>query len=378
MLRYALIAYKARHSSFPLAALTFVAQLRTAVAQPTVAVVSAHLEVDADPRCTSQADVIARVRARSPRMHFVAERGRSALTIRVHAGVAAGGGVAAAVTLAAAGTQPATRNVQARSCTEAADAVALIIAVTLDPASVDTRGEASTADGRSVPKASASPARREGEDTSRAGPATTSPPRTSVELRPLGSTRKGDTLSVDDSGADSPNRLSFGGQIAAESFIGAAPGLMPGVAFFAIARLERPSVWSPALVLGAHHAWRSGLEERGGTASFTLDAATLDVCPLRLRLGVIEAGPCASTLLGRFTAEATDTVNPAAPSARLFGVVGGAMLVSWRLVGVLEASGRLAVGANLVRDSFEFNPATFHTVPAVSAAANLGIGVRWR
>ncbi|HKO50645.1 MAG TPA: hypothetical protein VJV79_23155 [Polyangiaceae bacterium] len=166
--------------------------------------------------------------------------------------------------------------------------------------------------------------------------------------------------------------------MAAEALLGVAPGVMPGVALFASASLESQSLWSPALVLAGHHAWRTDVQEPGGMASFTLDAATLDVCPMRLRLAPLEARPCVSALFGRFAARGTNTFDPAAESVRPFAVVGAAAVMTAHLGWLLEASGRLAVGANLVRDSFEFSPAIFHTVPPISAAASLGIGLRWR
>ena len=65
--------------------------------------------------------------------------------------------------------------------------------------------------------------------------------------------------------------------------------------------------WSPALFVGATHVWRSDLSEPGGAASFTLDAASLDACPLRLRWSRLAARPCASALVGRLAASGSDT-----------------------------------------------------------------------
>jgi len=341
-----------------------------AAAEPSVAVASANLQVDADPNCTSPADVIARVRARSPRVRFVADG--SGLSIRVQVSVAASGTVTADVTLASSGTKPSIRHVPARTCTEAADAVALIIAVTLDPTSVDnpTNGS-STSRAGSAPAAAA--ASSDNKEASRSAATVSSP-------KPAAPGPTGETQAIDAANANAGpgSRVTFGAQMAAESLVGVAPGVMPGVAVFAIASLESPSLWSPALVLAGHHAWRTDVQEPGGTASFTLDAATLDVCPLRLRLAPLEARPCVSALFGRFAARATDTFDPAAESVRPFGVVGAAAVMTAHLGWLLEASGRLAVGANLVHDSFEFSPAVFHTVPPISAAASLGIGLRWR
>jgi hypothetical protein len=46
------------------------------------------------------------------------------------------------------------------------------------------------------------------------------------------------------------------------------------------------------------------------------------------------------------------------------------------LRGIIELSARAGVGANLVRDSFEFAPFVFHSVGPVTLATSIGIGVR--
>jgi hypothetical protein len=57
--------------------------------------------------------------------------------------------------------------------------------------------------------------------------------------------------------------------------------------------------------------------------------------------------------------------------------VGGAAVATLDLTELLELTARVAVGANLVRDSFLFTPVVFHEVPALTAAASLGVGVRF-
>lgn len=369
MLPFALIKARARLASL-LAATAYAARLGIAAANPSQPTASATIEVNADLACTTRADLITRVRARSPRVRFVDEG--DGLAIRVQISTSPSGELAAEVTLASNGTKPSVRHVVARSCTEAADAVALIIAVTLDPTSSDARPNSSTTkEGASRPadaKSSANPNATKAD--TRLGPAQTPTSPGPVAELPL--TNAGST------GAGSRRRGTFGAQLAAEAFVGVAPGVMPSVALFAIAGFDRPSLWSPAFVLGVRHAWRTDIEEQGGSASFTLDAASLDVCPVRFRYGVIEARPCGTALFGRLSARGTDTFNPAAESARPFWVVGGAAVVTADLAGPVTMSARLAVGANLVRDSFEFRPATFHQVPPVSGAASLGLGLRWR
>lgn len=349
-----------------------VGRVRVAAAEPVgsnTPVASANLELVADSSCVTRADLVERVRARSPRVRFVDDG--SGLIIRVKISTATSGAVAADITLAEPGTKSPMRHVVARTCNEAADAASLIIAVTLDPNAADTGTD-------SGPARSGSAASGGNPERNERGTGAESQ-RTSTKLAAQASPSPPADISEPGAGArTNPLPLTVSAQLAAEAFVGVAPGVMPGVTLYGMAGLERSSVWSPAAMLGLRHAWRSGIEEEGGSASFALDAASLDLCPLRFRMGMFEARSCGSLLVGRLTAHATDTLNPAAESKRPFWVIGGAAIVSAELPWMLEVTGRFAIGANLVRDSFEFSPAIFHEVPPVSGAGSVGIGVRWR
>lgn len=308
---------------------------------------SARLRVDAKPTCTTRTDVIARVRARSPRVRFDEQNGE--IGIRAEFSVTQSGAVDGRVVLAGAGAQPSLRRVLAGSCSEAADAIALIIAVTLDPTAAQ-HGENGAAP-ESVT-------------------AVASPPPSEPPLPPL----HGDNSDV----PGARGRHTFGLQLAGQSIFGPAPEVMPGVALYAMVAVDRPASWSPAVLLGATHAWRSGIGAEGGTAAFKLSAASFDACPFRLQWGPVEARPCASVLIGRLAAVGSETSNPASEVRRPFWVAGGAVVASTDFLGMLEISARLAIGANLVRDSFEFTPFVFHQVPAMTTAASVGLGLRWR
>lgn len=335
--------------------------LREAVAQSEVP--SARLEVEASVDCATRDDLIARVQTRAPRVKFDESGG---VGVRARFSVAPSGSVIANVVLGAPGSPRSARRVLAASCREAADAVALIIAVTLDPtALVNPTGTDATRrkPGEARPGAAAPPASqasKPAESSSQSDPATLAPD----DDEPEPSSARG--------------RQTFGFQLAGQALFGPAPGAMPGVALFALIGIDRPALWSPAVLLGASHAWRSHVPAQGGVAAFTLDAASFDACPFTLRLSALEARPCASALIGRLGASGSETRNQVAESSRPFWVVGGVALLSVRLVRLLEASARVGAGANLVRDSFEFTPAVFHQVPAVTVTANVGIGLRWR
>jgi hypothetical protein len=348
---------------------------------------AAELEVSAAPNCTTRADVMARVRTRAPRVTFGG--GSHALVIRARLTASADGSVTGELTLARDDATTATRKVVAASCAEAADAVALIIAVTLDPTAAD-RSEHGVAAGTGAAAATteaagepSTPSSKNGsaDDTSR-----TQPPVKPKESPPALATNTTDTPptpptpptpnSVPPSGAASRSRFGF--SLAGQALAGPTPGVMPGVALYASASTERWGPLSPGVFLGLSHAWRSSVEAPGGTASFFLDAVSLDACPVRVRLSVFEVWPCASALGGRFSARGAETQNAPDERARPFWVLGGAVTANVALVWQLEASVRLGVGANLVRDSFEFTPVVFHTVAPVTVAASLGLGVRSR
>jgi hypothetical protein len=173
-----------------------------------------------------------------------------------------------------------------------------------------------------------------------------------------------------------PGRLGFGAGADAELVFGAAPRVLPGFSLHALAALDRDGIWSPALVLRGTHAWTDGLVEPGGTASFALDAVTLDACALRLRLAPVEARACATGMVGRLAASGSNTYLPGS-AARPYAAGGGALLAAADLGRFFVISGRFGAGASLIRDSFEFAPAVFHRTAAVTLAGSLGLGVRF-
>jgi hypothetical protein len=152
---------------------------------------------------------------------------------------------------------------------------------------------------------------------------------------------------------------------------------MPGVALYALAAIDRDGPWAPAIILGALHAWRSDLAELGGTASFALDAGSLDVCPLRLRWSSLAARPCASLLVGRMSASGGADVSEAASTARPFVVAGGVVVLTAGIGSLVELTGRLSTGATLIRDSYGFRPTVFHRASFLTTSASVGLGIRW-
>jgi len=151
---------------------------------------------------------------------------------------------------------------------------------------------------------------------------------------------------------------------------------MPGVAIFLAAALDRDTVFSPAIYLGATHAWVTGLERSGGTAAFFLDAGSLDACALRIHVGPLDARACASALGGDWTSSGSATVMPHSRS-RPFAVAGAAAIVTVHLGSIFVIAARLSGGATLVRDTYAFGDRTFYRAAPATAFGSLGLGVRW-
>jgi hypothetical protein len=293
--------------------------------------------------CIARGDLAARVAARTPRVQFVDD---AAITAQVVLSSARPGNVVAELVLAAPGAEQTPRRFVARSCAEAADALALIIAVTLDPTLKRPGAEASPA--------APAPADRVAPPTEKApvGPATVAAaPPTAVATR-----------------------RQFGVAVAGQTISGPAPALMPGIAVSGMLALVREGLWAPALFVGATHVRRSDLPELGGNASFSLDAATVDACPLRLAWSWFVARPCAAALLGRLNASGANTEDGAS-AARPFATAGVAVAAS--AGSTVEVTARVGVGVTLLRDSYEFGGMTFHRASPITTAASLGVGLRW-
>jgi hypothetical protein len=304
-----------------------------------------RLDLRAAGECVSRAELTSRVAARSRRIQFVDD---ASIYARVSLTSARPGGVVAELVLAVPGPEPPSRRFAARSCAEVTDAIALIIAVTLDP--TVKLGEAGAS---AVPVPAEAPA---------APPAAARPAPSPVAAQSAAPAPSGGTA------------RQFGVTVAGQTIIGATPGVMPGIALYGMAAVERDGPWAPALFVGATHVWRSDLPESEGNASFTLDAASLDACPLRLERARFVARPCASALVGRLKASGSDT-DQATSAARPFGSAGVAFMASFG--SRIEVSARLAVGLTLLRDAYELGRVIFYRASPITVGAGLGVGFRW-
>ncbi len=310
---------------------------------------------------------MARILRRSPRIQFVDDA--AAAHVEADFSEQSTGSVVANLVLVKPGAKPSPRRIVARSCAQASDAAALIIAVSFDPEAL-TEDRTSIEPGQPVASPSAPTRSTDSERQPQPKPEVSQspPPADAPGVEAQAAPISGERWTA-------PLRYRFGVHVAAQGVFGPAPGMLPGVGVYALFGIERDSAWSPAFGLGGMHVGRAGFEEEGGNAAFTLDAATLDVCLLRFGGDTFRLRACGSGLLGRLSVEGTETTNPAGLLNRPFAMAGGAAIASVELGRSLELIGRLAAGSTLVRDSFEFTPTIFHTAGPLTVFASVGVGI---
>jgi len=335
--------------------------------------VTASLDVVAAAACTTREEVVARIAARSSRirLHAGPDAGDAA-AIRAVIAAGASGTVTAELTVAQSAGGRSTRKLTARSCADAADALALMVVIALDPSSL-AAGDAAAAGGAG--KAAGSDA---GAAPPSAAPSPSKP--TAAETpQPPPSPPPSVSTAVDVAASEPeipPGRPRYGVGAFAAVLFGPAPSPMPGFGVEAAAALERESIWSPVIVVRGMHAWQDDVRAVGGVAAFALDALALDACPLRLRAAILEARACGAGLVGRLSASGSNTYLPRAED-RPFATLGGAAFLTLALGRYVTLSARFGLGASLVRDAFAFSPRQFHRVPAAVIELDAGVGVRF-
>lgn len=302
------------------------------------------------------------------------------------------------------------RRLAANSCDEATSAVAFLIALTLDPASVVPPGADRRADGAasSSPPSEASE-RAEGagpsDETRSDDPTTTNaagaqgPAGDSGQGAPLAETARGTgptghdapsaardsntpTTPADaDSGANDSDPSAFvldhvslglGAQVA----LGVAPRAMTGLAVQVMLALYRRGLWAPALQLSAAHVWAGGLAQPGGVADFQQSTLRIDVCPVGLSASVFAARACLASALGSLAAQGSRSYAPRS-NARLWLDLGASLLASADLGSLFQVLGGVTLAMPLRRDRFAFRPDVFHRVAPLGWEGHLGLGVRF-
>lgn len=380
--------------------------------------------------CGDAQGFASRVLKRTGAVRFV-ERGEH-LTVQLSI-EPEGSGLNATVSLRSKGREPIVRHIASPDCDDALDALALVVAISLEARSREMLRRAPPR--RSAPRARPAPAPEApapapavplpeplptpeavspetGGASEAVEPAATlealapssepvSPPATAAP------TELGDTGAVEAPGpvvvsaeppasapdvepspprseARAPEHFGFASGVAAQLLVGAGPEALIGAQLWVRARWERGGPLSPELGLSVAHQRRDGFDDSAGQADFALTSASLDACPVRLGSAAWHVQPCASGALGRLESKGHATFFPGGDT-RPWATLGGNVQLVARL-DALEIRGSFGVARPFVRDSFRFGLSCagatceadiFHRVdPAVWLAA-LGAGVNF-
>ena len=303
------------------------------------------------PECPDRAEFLRKVASRTPRgMASVYDQTAPVLSVEV---VRQGDTLVGRLEIEHASPRPLSRAFTGKDCNELVDALALVTALTLD-ADADADADARRADSLTAPPpAVRSPA---------LAPSRDSP---TVAVRPI------ESHPSDARESKTPSSWKFGAGVGGIVVDGASPEVMVGGGVIVEAMRDGESAWVPSLTIEANLAVSPAITEPGGTANFTLISLRSTLCPIGRRFGRgVALRACASADIGSFRAAGSSTVSPAS-STRGWASVGALGRVDVSLGRGIAVEGALGAEAPLRRDSYEFVPTEFFTVPKVVGIAAL-------
>jgi hypothetical protein len=332
--------------------------------------VRASLEVRAPEGCGARAPLIERVERRSERIRFV-EPGAGVRRVRAEVRAAAAKDYRATLSLWTQDGRELVRELRAQDCAEAFDALALVIAVSLDP-DADLRPDPPEKPApRQTGERSAAQAATPRETNAAATP--NSPGRSSADPELNADADRGvEPASAGRAWTYAPTP-SFG--VLASVRSGPAPMALPGFGLFVglegLPGIPERSLWR----LSALRHRRGNFEAEGGVADFELDTLRLDACPVGFGRAELRAYLCLEAELGRLVAAGSATVD-GQEETRPWRSLGAAALATYSPISALELGLLGAVEHPLVRDTFQFEPEAFHEVGVVGARLELALGLR--
>jgi hypothetical protein len=319
--------------------------------------VRASLELLGPADCADRSLLISGIMRRSQRIHIAAAEPRQ-VTVRI---TRAGAELSVQLTFRQPNGRQSSRTLRAPSCEEAFEAAALVTALSLDPS-------ASTAPERDLPPAP-TPAAVTPE----------TPPAPSLQPAPRLRERKGTRGDAAGAPVAAQSGLLWSAGVVLAATWQPAPAPMPGIGLSALVRDDRRAWFAPAGRLTLSHFGRSGFSaSRGvGEASFQLDTATLELCPLQLRLARLGIGPCGFATGGVLRAAGFEALE-VRRVVRPWWVFGGSALAVWGLSDLLQLEAGIHVGKPLIRDRFQFEPLVVHSVRPWVVTVGLGAGFAFR
>jgi hypothetical protein len=282
------------------------------------------------------------------------------------------------------GAYPTVREIQAASCREAVDGLALIVALTLDPTTVSKRATESGGTTSERPDQTSGGVGGVGgtnaSEKDRGDRSTTRGEDTEEQGRDIdGNTEEGESEGADGDtgiGSSSQRELArFDVLFAAGAVKGVTPSWMPegSVSVGAVF----PFLADPGLMirLGGRYAPDQTTVTEQGDATFSTWMAHAALCPQVFELSILWLAPCANVEYGKVAASGTRTLNKAS-SNRDWIALGP------KLIGQLSFLPPLFVHAGgeldfpLLRDRYVLGPLEVHATPVLIGRLELGLVVR--
>lgn len=316
------------------------------------------LRYEGSGACPSETEFVARVRAITRRWALVADGSPAVRTIRVLVteGPRETGGK---LTIAAPDGATSEREISGPSCSEVSEALAVMVAVAIDPRA----GAPRDADERPAEDAgpSAAPVERPRVQARRPRPSRPAqPPR----QPPAGGPR----LSVD---------------LRAETTSAVIRGGLYGVGASARLDLRGPEarrgvqIAAPSLAIGLRQSLPKERALRGGSVDVSWTAANVRLCPIRVVIDIVaEVSPCAETNIGVLRASARGFAE-ARDLSTVWLDVGGSIWGTVSLSDRVFFSSTLFVTMPLSRQPFVLaSGARVATVPPLGVFGGVGLGFR--
>jgi hypothetical protein len=321
----------------------------TTTQAPKTSELTTGLVYQAPPECPKEDDFIEQVQRRSARVRFVSDG--SALKQLSVVISASPDKVVGKLRLVEPDGTTRVRSLNAPTCREAVDGLALIATVSLDPEALAS----------GPPEQPARPPE--------------SPPKPQVTKS--APKKKPDLTGQPKKMPREPPEPEWEYAVGAElsSLFASFPQPALGGSLFAGAAWQ-PKHWFSPLVRATFSYYRTSVSEQPqGDANFSLSVGTVSVCPLRVALAQVgELRPCLFSDTGGLVAWGTHT-QAARQHTVLYAGVGASAQASLELGEVLEIIVEGGVGHPLVRDEFVFLPDSFFTTPLVYGKGSVGLAI---
>ena len=255
------------------------------------------------------------------------------------------------------------REVDGETCESVLAALALMSAVAVDPsASLPPAGASSPSSQPAKAGAASGPDSRA---AGRAAPSGETPREAADEDR--------GHESVPGSPTSRMARVSFAGGVGATTAV--APSVVLLVSASADLTWGPPSRASPMISAGFEHAGSGDDAAMGGSASFVLNAGTLDLCARLPAVPRLDLSPCFRVEGGVLSSMGVDII-PARSDARPWIALGAVGAVRYRVVWRLFAEVLAGIQVPLVRDRYFFEPdTTVFRPPPLAPLGSASVGL---